>query len=517
MHSSRSLVLLGALGVAACVEAPITTPPGELNGALAMASVQGTKSYVIIGKQEKLPESLSDKISAAGGTLTADMSVIGVASASSSDPNFATNAASALNADIVEDLAVGLPNQQLIPAEVGDLGEPTFTQTASVGAGEQLRLVQWAPDAVHAPGAWDLGFQGQGARVAVIDGGIHSTHVDLVSNLDVAHSTSFYPSCILPGTKTEAKPCPFNVDAAGDSVNSCILDAGVARPDAFWHGTHVAGIVAAAAQGPGAVGIAPKATIIGVKALHCGGGLFSYVINAMIYAATPIAAGGAGAHIINMSLGALIPRGPTATDKASAFAHLFVVLSRAAMYARRNNVTVIAAAGNESADLDHTADLMSVPAQSVDVISVAATGPLGWALGANDFDRPASYTNFGQSAINFAAPGGGIDLFLLRDTRLCARPLQPSGAIVRPCFVFDWVLSTTRSTTAGGNWGWTVGTSMAAPVVSGVAALIVGKYNGNISPAGVERILRQSADDLGKPGNDDFYGGGRVNALKAVQ
>jgi subtilisin family serine protease len=57
---------------------------------------------------------------------------------------------------------------------------------------------------------------------------------------------------------------------------------------------------------------------------------------------------------------------------------------------------------------------------------------------------------------------------------------------------------------------------MAAPHVAGVAALIIGKY-GHVGPAEVERRLRQSADDLGKPGNDDFYGRGRVNALRAIQ
>ena len=55
-----------------------------------------------------------------------------------------------------------------------------------------------------------------------------------------------------------------------------------------------------------------------------------------------------------------------------------------------------------------------------------------------------------------------------------------------------------------------------SPMVAGVAALIIGK-NGPMHPAQVEAILRQSSDDLGKPGNDDFHGRGFVNALRAVQ
>jgi len=57
---------------------------------------------------------------------------------------------------------------------------------------------------------------------------------------------------------------------------------------------------------------------------------------------------------------------------------------------------------------------------------------------------------------------------------------------------------------------------MASPAVAGVAALIVGK-NPSLKPAQLEAILRASADDLGKPGNDDYYGAGRVNAGRAVQ
>jgi len=53
--------------------------------------------------------------------------------------------------------------------------------------------------------------------------------------------------------------------------------------------------------------------------------------------------------------------------------------------------------------------------------------------------------------------------------------------------------------------------------VAGVAALIIGKHGGTMAPADVERILRASADDLGKPGNDAAYGAGRVNAANAVR
>jgi subtilisin family serine protease len=66
-----------------------------------------------------------------------------------------------------------------------------------------------------------------------------------------------------------------------------------------------------------------------------------------------------------------------------------------------------------------------------------------------------------------------------------------------------------------GGWAWAAGTSQAVPNVCGVAALIISKY-GRMPVGALENHLIQTADDLGKPGNDDFYGKGRINAYKAV-
>ena len=331
---------------------------------------------------------------------------------------------------------------------------------------------------MHAPEAWDLGARGTGVRVAVLNGGLNNNHIDLNGSVDVAHSASFVPGFA------------FNQDVGG-----------------FSHATHVAGIIAARDNSVGTIGIAPGATIIGVKVLQNGSGSFGAVIQGIIYASTPIAQGGAGADIINMSLGAEFDR------QGRGAAQLANALSRATMYARQQGTTVIVSAGNSGLDLDHTNNLISVPAQSAGAIAVAATGPLGFALGATDFSRPASYTNFGQSAIHFGAPGGD---FALPGNALCAVPRIPAGVIVTNCWVFDMVLSPASITTNTG-YSWAAGTSMAAPHVAGVAALIIEHNGGPMTPAQVEAALRKSADDLGKPGNNDFYGAGFVNALRAVQ
>jgi len=499
----RTATIAGAIVAAACVEyAPnsptantASTPTAGSPTLQVIAAPANAKSYVINFVGTQLPSDLAAQVSAAGGTVTTSIDQIGVAVAASSDPGFAARAGKIKGvSDVTEDIEV----QWVPPDRVVEAGEVTeagsVDATTAFGTGETFRRAQWVPDAMSAPAAWDAGNMGAGARVAIVDGGIRDTHIDIAPNLDVAHSRSFVPGQ------------PFNFDQARDAQGVCRLN------DTFWHGTHVAGIVAAPG-GPGnsnlgTVGIAPSATIIGVKVLHCGNGSFGAVIAGVVYAATPMAEGGAGADVINMSLGAQFAR------QGAGAAHLAVALGKATTYAYQRGVTVVAALGNNATDLDHTANTVFMPAMSPHVIAVSATGPLGFATGATNYDRPASYTNFGQSAVDFAAGGGD---FMLPGNAVCALPRNPSGLIVQLCWVFDMVMAPCRGSGASnGTYCWAAGTSMASPAVAGVAALIIGKF-GRIGPAAVEQRLRQSAADLGKPGNDDFYGGGRVNALRAVQ
>lgn len=83
-----------------------------------------------------------------------------------------------------------------------------------------------------------------------------------------------------------------------------------------------------------------------------------------------------------------------------------------------------------------------------------------------------------------------------------------------PAWVYDMVLSP-----ASGNTGynWLAGTSMACPAASGVAALIAGKYGGDIDPQALESKLKAAAADINKPGKGSFSGHGKVDAGAAVQ
>jgi len=465
------------VGLTACQQDSTPTNPSDPTVAFAKQS----ETYVI-SLGEMATADLRAQVEKAGGRLQTHSREAGVATAVSDAAGFASKLRTVKGVEAVgpDKLVQWIdPDLRVEPLAVG-------------GSDEQFFPIQWAPGAIHAPEAWAAGFFGQGARVAILDGAIYNAHVDIAPNLDVSRSRSFTQFvCVAPADPTNCND--FNQDRG-----------------TFWHGTHVAGIVAAADNSAGVIGIAPKATLIGVKVLHGGSGAFSWVINGIIYAATAISEGGAGAHIINMSLGATFNRANK--EFSAGNSHLINAVSKATSYARKRGVLVIASAGNGGLNLDGAGSLVVIPAMSTGVLAISALGPEGFAYGETNFDELASYSNHGSSLISFGGPGGD---FRYPGDESCTMAIL-GASLTRPCWVFDMVLSSARGTGASGGFAWAAGTSMSAPAVSGVAALIVGK-NGPMSPSALESALRRSADDLGKPGNDDVYGLGRVNALQAVQ
>lgn len=357
--------------------------------------------------------------------------------------------------------------------------EASFVEAAVNPANDTLYGLQWAPKAIEAPAAWALGFDGTGVRVAVIDGGVYAAHVDLAANMDVAASRSFVAPSPLATPAVNACRTAFNCDTG-----------------TFWHGTHVSGIIAAVDNSTGVVGIAPKAKIIAVKALHSGSGSFGAIIQAILYAADV-----ANADIINMSLGAEFNR----NEKGAA--ELIAALNRAVNFATRRGSLVVVAAGNSELNLDQEKNLIVTPAESGNAIAISATAPLAWAYGATNYERPASYSNYGSSLVWAAAPGGD---FAYPGNENCTMV-----GVTRPCWVFDLVFSTVRGSGVSGSYGWAAGTSMAAPAAAAVAALIK-QRDPSATPAQLKTKLAQSATDQGKVGHDAFYGRGFVNARRAV-
>jgi lantibiotic leader peptide-processing serine protease len=493
MHRSSLLMLAATAGLIACTDN--STAPTEFKPSLSMSlATSDAQSYVILGSGNKLPADLAARITAAGGTLVNKHEAIGVAVATGG-PGFAAAARGIAGVEgVARNLAYEQPAVRVVDLDVRDL--------ATNPTDDLFYFIQWAPAAVHAPEAWNAGYTGTGARVAILDGGLYNAHQDLTGKVDVGASKSF--ACV-----------PRVVDCWHPDVNPATRIPFNSDLGTFWHGTHVAGIVGASDNAFGGIGIAPSATLIGVKVLHNGTGLFSWIIDGITYAAKPIAEGGAGAQVINMSLGALIDMDDPETLKADVL-ELDKAISRATSYAWDQGVTVVASAGNDAEHLGK--QFLTFPAMSQKVISVAATAPMGWAFGnkpfSNAFERQASYTNFGKKGVDLAAPGGDS---AWPGDETCIVLRTPTTGIQNACWVFDMYLSTSRGSTAPGGYSWAAGTSMASPVVAGVAALIIGKANGNISPAQVKARLQQGAIDHGKPGNDDVYGAGFVDAFASLK
>ena len=446
---------------------------GALSALLVVTAGAGAaappKSYLIATGSGTLPANIAAQVQAAGGTLTNTMPAIGVAVASSTSANFKANAAKIGTVSPNLRLQWVTPTRQIAGPGVDFANPPTS------GDNDFFFDLQWGHDAIDAVEAWNAGWRGAGARVAVLDTGFDLDHPDLAPNINLALSRDF----------------------TGEGLQYTL-------PDPFSHGTHTAGTVAAADNGFGVIGVAPNAELVLGKVLgDAGSGTFEDVLEGILYAAGP-----ADADVISMSLGAVIPKAGDPTDpdldtpeEVDALKH---TMNRATNFAYRNGATVIASAGNDSIDRDAHPELLVLPADSQNVLQISATAPVGWAVDPTTFlDNRASYTNFGRSAITFAAPGGD---FVLPGNDPCT-----VATLTRPCWVFDLVFSTGNN-----SWFWAAGTSMAAPHVAGTAAIIIGKNGGSMNPAQVYQAILAGSDDLGPGGKDDTYGRGRVNAGNSV-
>ncbi len=228
------------------------------------------------------------------------------------------------------------------------------------------------------------------------------------------------------------------------------------------HGTHVAGTIAQSTNNnQGVSGVAFGATLLPVKVLDSRGqGSYDTIAQGIIYAADR------RAKVINMSL----------SGQAGSSA-----LAEAINYATRKGALVVAAAGNSGGAVEY-------PAAYDSVLAVGSVG----------FNRNrVGYSNFGPQ-IELVAPGGDTDADLNGDG-------HPDGILQQ----------TFRGSVTNFGFYFYEGTSMAAPHVSGVAALLFAR-NPAATAGQVRQVLQSTALDLGPAGRDNEYGYGLVQAADAL-
>jgi len=397
--------------------------------------------WLLHSPNDVLPADLEAKIIGAGGTLLETLDEVAIVVVDFSKQEDAKTMESD-GMEVLPDILMG----QLLEG-----GLPRGENSGVLN--EDLSAYQWHLSVIEADRARSEGLTGAGVRIAVVDTGIWYYHPDLNANIDFSSGASFVPG-----------------------VTDFLDDHG--------HGTHVAGIIAAADDGWGALGIAPNAVLIPIKVLDRNGtGNISWLINGIIHAVEQ------RADIINLCMGAYILKDGNPPFYSAEQATLLRKMLRSVIrWVQSQGVLVVHSAGNIGMDYDHNQSIISIPTEDGDGIVVSATGPIGL----DYFDTPTSYTNYGNSAIWVAAPGGD------------SRNYPQDG------WWYDMVFSTTID-----GWMWASGTSMSASMVSGVAALVIEKY-GHMTPKKLKQHLGATSDDLGSPGKDPYYGQGRINAYKAV-
>ena len=351
---------------------------------------------------------------------------------------------------------------------------------------------------------------GEGSTIAIIDTGIHPTHPDLEANVDRERSALF----------SSGLPCfldPWDVDG---------------------HGTHVAGIAAAKPafdDHPSVIGTAPDADLVSLRVFWLEGCLQLVTTTGDILAAIDYA-GEIGADVANLSLGTE-PIPPEANSEGFRAAYQAVI-----QHATRQGTLIVASSGNSNANLQQ-GGFFTVPNSVAGAMSISATGPN---------DARSVYSNFGTNEIDVGAPGGLYDDMA---TSLCGLeewieagqpgllsedPREPGETgtlwldadgqptaieaeiaerveceIPQVPYPFNLVFSTYMDPLFFvSTWAWLAGTSMAAPQVAGLVAL-VRELDPGANALQVERAIAHGAERTSGSSDADL-GAGRINALETV-
>lgn len=338
---------------------------------------------------------------------------------------------------------------------------------------------------------------GAGRELAIIDTGIDDKHPDL--NVDVERSVAVVEGELVDHTGAE-----------------------------HYHATHVAG-TAAGTGDELMTGTAPGATLISVRVLYGGSGTFSDIMVGMEYA------GEIGVDAANISLGYMEP----ARDLRGTVGQLKRLFEPVANHATRKGTLLVGSAGNDDTDLQ--GGWLRLWNGLSGVLGISALTPDG---------ERTFYSNHGTNMVDAGAPGGGYEDLIRtycgyaewveagrpqtpsedprepgtethvcfdEDGNLLATTDEDEAAVCYPCTIPEWPypFNLVFSSMPAGEYNWLAGTSMAAPQVTGLAAL-VRELDPDANARQVEQAIKQGAEG-GDGRSDPVLGAGRVNALNTVE
>jgi subtilisin family serine protease len=492
--------------------------------ALAFASSAFGQNYVVLYKQQAVPADAAATIQQAGGTFVYAYSQIGVVIARSDSGSFRAN----LLKDSKIENATGTAGYGIqLKGDTTDAASGDLPNAPATDA-DTFSSLQWDMRQIHTPEAHAITGGSPAVVVGDIDTGLDKDHPDLVANIDFSRSVSCQSGA------------PVTNPAAWDDHNG--------------HGTHTAGTIAAASNGFGVVGVAPRVKIAGIKSSNDLGFFFpEMVICSFIWA---------GTHQIDVTNNSYFADPFLFNCRNDPVQRaIWKAEQRAIRFAMQNGVTVVASEGNASEDLSHpTMDRTSpdfppgseeerevnnacvvIPVEIPGVVGVTANGNFQQT---DDDPGPdylkSFYSSFGVATADVVAPGG--------DSIFGVTPEAVNGRVLS-----TWpaeIVGTRRledPTHPGAWYRYLQGTSMAGPHAAGVAALIVSVYgsgdpsNATMSPGRVSALLQNTADPQPCPtalppgydtfvgtesdapqvcqggiGHNSWYGSGQVNALSAI-
>ena len=437
-HGNYSLQIEAAIESADFVAGELIVMMKESNQAQAKIQIQGLNQFKGLATRMDLGRIKALSVTSARQFMAAKN--ISFSASLDNDSRWQTLQVARLLA-AQDDVLYAEPNWKRYPTALSppDVTDPLYSS-------------QWHYDSINLESAWqEMGSRGNAAvTVAVLDTGVLTTHPDLDGNL-------------VPGY--DFIDNDTNANDPGDKS--------IGGQRSSFHGTHVAGTIAAEMNNIGGTGIAPGVKIMPVRVLGRDGGSSSQIIAGLCFAAQLSTGNNPSCNnvpsadavdIINLSLG-----GPGFSDIEQAVYKAVIV----------KGIIVIAAAGNEATSAPF------YPAGYGEVISVSAT---------NRNTELASYSNFG-SLIDVAAPGGDF--------------ASDQGVLS------SW--GDDLNGTAELTYGYLQGTSMAAPHVAGVAALMK-----SIDPGLTHEVFRAHliggdlTQDIGDTSKDNKFGYGLIDAHKAV-